>query len=157
MLLRSAHGAGENRVTYNRHVRRVVTPGADDVSDAVVRVAGRFAVRNAQAAKHDEIVTPVTVLRRRAFGVCVQMNFGKAFANRLHGCDVVVVRVRDEKVFELKLVFPDQFENGLGVPAGVEQRGVTRDFVPYQIAMHLGAAFDRADLAKFAPRAQVFG
>ena len=118
-------------------------------------MAGGFAVRDAQAAEHDEIVAPVAMLRRRAPGIRVQMNFGKAFANRLQSRHVVLVRVRDEQVFELKLIFLNQLEDGRDIPTGVEQRGIAGDFVPNQITMHRVAAFGRADLPQLAPEAQI--
>ena len=154
-LVATADGTGENRVAHDGHVRCVVRPRADDVGHAVFRVAGRFTVRDAQAAEHDEIVAPVAVLWRSAFGVRVQMNFGEAFANWLQARHVVLVRVRDEQMLELKLIFLDQLENGSGIPAGIEQCGVACDFIPNQIAMHGVAALGRADLPQLAPPAQI--
>src|SRR3954470_934613 len=65
--------------------------------------------------------------------------------------------VRDENVFELKLVFFDQLQNGSSLPAGVEHCRFARDFVPDQVAMNLSAGFCSADLTKLAPGAKILG
>ncbi len=82
--------------------------------------------------------------------------FGNSLADFRHACDVIVMRVRDKQMLELKLIFRNNFQNRRGVPAGVEQRGFARDLVPNQIAMHRVAAFGRADLPELPPHTQIF-
>ena len=119
-------------------------------------MAGGVPVRDAQAAQMDAIVAAVPMLRRGAPGVRVQMDIGKVVADSRHAGYVIVMCVRDEQVFELKLVFLHQLQHRAGVPAGVEHRRLARDFVPDQVTMHRIAALCRADLPQFPPGAQIF-
>lgn len=72
-LVPTSDGTRKNRVPHDRHVRRVVGPGANNICDAVLRVAGRVPVGDAQAAQVDEIAGAVPVLRRGALGSGVEV------------------------------------------------------------------------------------
>src|ERR1035437_3991643 len=59
-------------------------------------------------------------------------------------------------MFELKLPGGEAIKNRLGVEAGVEERRVTRDFVPDEITIHGQAIACRCKDAQFMPGGQIF-
>ena len=63
------------------------------------------------------------------------MNFWKFFSDGAHRRNVVLVHMRDEKMLQLQIVFLDESEHRRGIPAGIEQRCFTRNFVPDQITI----------------------
>src|SRR5207244_4317509 len=67
-LIAAPDRAGKNCVPDNGDVRRVFRPGADDVSEAIFGMAGRIAVRDAQAAQVNEIVRAIALGHGRGFG-----------------------------------------------------------------------------------------
>src|SRR5881392_615282 len=85
----------------------------------------------------------------------MQFDFRQTTANRFKRGDVIRVRVRDEKMFELELVLVDQVKNRLGIESGVEQRRFAGDLVPYQVAVHFEACSGSRDGAQFAPEPQI--
>ena len=56
----------------------------------------------------------------------------------------------------VKLFGGDAIQNRLRVKAGVEQRGVARDFVPDEITIHGKTFARRREHAEFAPDGQIF-
>src|SRR6266446_1818179 len=115
-LMAAADGAGENCVADDGHVRRVLRPGADDVSRAVFGVARRVAVGDAQAAEVNEIVGAIALIQRRVLRAGMQPHFRELLPDGSQRRDVVLVGVRDEQVAKLKLVLCYEAQNRLRVP-----------------------------------------
>ena len=64
-LVAAADRAREHRVADDRHVRRILRPGANHVRRAVFGMAGRVPMRDPQAAQMDEIVRTIPLVDRR--------------------------------------------------------------------------------------------
>ena len=84
-------------------IRRVFLPVADDVGHAVLRVAGRLAMRHAQSAEMDDFRGLVALVHGRVFGTGMDPHLRPRFADFRQGFDMIPMRVRDENVPELKL------------------------------------------------------
>src|SRR5262245_54190263 len=107
---------GKNCVTHDGDVRGVLRPGADHVTDAVLGVARSRSIHDAEAAKMDEIIWPITMWRWRAFRVRVQMNLCEFFAELAQCRDVVFMCVREKEVFQYEAVLRDEVDNRPRLP-----------------------------------------
>src|SRR5581483_737940 len=96
-LKTGADRPGKKRVAHHGHVRSILRPGADDVSHAILRVAGSVAIRDAQAAEVKEIVRAIPLLRRRALRTRMHMRARILLAQACQPADVVLVGVREKK------------------------------------------------------------
>src|SRR5260370_7196017 len=64
--------------------------------------------------------------------------------------------VGKENVAKLKLVRGEKIQDRRGLPAGIEQRRLTRNFIPNQVAVYCHTLGTRGDAAQLAPNAQIF-
>ena len=117
-------------------MRGILRPVADEIDDAVLRVTGRVAIGDAQAAEMEAVVRAIAMLRRGSLAVGVQMQLGKRLANLPQRREVVFMRMREENMLQGESVFLNQAQRLVRVPARVEQRRFTRHFIPHQAVVH---------------------
>ena len=124
-LIASPNRSGKNCVTDDRHVRRILRPGSDDVGGAVFSMPWRGSVGDSQTAKMDEIIGSVPLINGGVLCAGMEPNLWEYFADDREGSDVVGMRVGDEKMAQLQVVLFDQVDGLFGIPAGVEKCGFT--------------------------------
>lgn len=155
-LVAAPDGAGENRIADHGYVWCIFLPIADQVGYAVLRVARGFAMRDPQPAQMHDFIGFVALVYRRAFGTGMKPGLGPGFANFWQHLDVVPMRVGNENVPELELVFREAIKNRAGVEARVKQRRLARNLIPNQVTIHSEPVPGRLENTDFAPAAQVF-
>ncbi len=116
-------------------MRCVLGPPADNVSHAVLGMAGGVPVREAKAAEMNEVVRAVSLVHRRGLRTGVKARFRIFLAEAAECGDVILVGMRKEYVPELKLVLGQQFQDWAGLPAGIKESRLPRNLIPNQITV----------------------
>ena len=97
-LVARSNGTGENGIAYDGDVRGILGPVSNNIGHTFFGVAGRLAVGDAKAAKMDEVIGAIAVLRGGVPGIGVKEEARIFLPNGSETGDVIIVHVGQKEM-----------------------------------------------------------